>query len=141
VQSPRRQQGVVVKVLKALASLSLVLAAVAAFQQEAVARRACMENPKICEFDPEQEIEDYALCLRVQARLLDDGISDARTIGAAVVRYCRHERAKIVKNKNPDFSDPTFPGNSFYKPATDDDFALGTYIVLQLRAGARKRQQ
>ena len=60
------------------------------------------QSPQPSESLPNQETLDYAefvmtSCFREKAAALDDGISDAATVGAAVARSCRQESVHYMR--------------------------------------------
>jgi len=76
----------------------------------------------------------YVLCLREQAKALDDRVSDARTIATAIVTTCRASRRDYLVRNDP----KSIMLSGLYQPAAPGDIDIGTTIVLQERA-AKKR--
>lgn len=76
----------------------------------------------------------YIGCLREQAAVLDDRVSDARSIAVAIVTTCRARRREFLIETNP----TSLVIGVLARPASPGDIDNGTTVVLQERA-TRKR--
>lgn len=57
---------------------------------------ASAREPEATQEEKEAAYTAYAICLRNRTAALDDGVSDAETVGRAVALGCRPEQAKIA---------------------------------------------
>ena len=83
------------------------------------------------ELQKEEAIKSKIDCMRVKARQLDDGTSDAGTIGQAVALACREESeyaARVfIAGRSKSMQD------SFVRQAQQSDAELATLVVLNGR--------
>lgn len=77
-----------------------------------------------------KDTEYYIGCLREQAKVLDDRVSDARSIAVAIVTTCRARRREFLIETNP----TSLVIGVLARPASPGDVDNGTTVVLQERA-------
>jgi hypothetical protein len=91
-------------------------------------------EPKPSEADKKAAYQAYAACLYSNAVALDDGRSDASTIGMAVRSACRSDYMKTVRieiqGKGPDYA------RGFLETAQKADLEIATTAVLKVRSGS-----
>lgn len=80
----------------------------------------------------------YLYCLRANAARLDDGTSDARTIGAAIFDVCLHER-KMGLIARHYLSERE--ANAILTHRRSEEIETATIVVLRARAGLAKPEQ
>jgi hypothetical protein len=71
----------------------------------------------------------YVDCLRVQAKRLDDRVSDARTIAASAVTACKAVRRDYLLKNDP----KSIAIAGTYDPATPAEIDIAATVVLQER--------
>ena len=82
---------------------------------------------------PKQAPLYYVACLRERTAMVDDKVSDAATIAAVVVPYCRTRQLAYMQSVAP-ASQVT---DRLKQPASPADLNAGVTVVLQHRAKRR----
>lgn len=115
----------------------LILSAIAACAPDPKAYRAQAPGSERLSTESEKQAasENYVGCLFDNARQLDDGRSDAATIGSAVRSACRalylRSMAVAVQGENQRVK------QGFYERAKNSDIELATSAVLRVRSNNR----
>lgn len=78
---------------------------------------------------------DYLVCLRTRSPQLDDKISDARTVAAAVMQSCKEER---IAHKQSLAGVGRLQAVQLMDMSRDHDLDQVSIVVLQERAKARR---